>query len=167
MPAPLPGGVDAWAYADDGDERPGAAGRQRYTTSKLLNAATAAGLARERPDVHVTCLDPGLMLGTGLSRQYPAAVRRLTTALAPALARTLPFASTPQASGLALARLLVESPAPAVSGSYVDHRLRTVPASARARDVGFQDAVLRGSRALASRRTDHAGGSSREEPAPR
>jgi NAD(P)-dependent dehydrogenase (short-subunit alcohol dehydrogenase family) len=154
MPAPLEGDVRSWARADDGDEEPGVAGRRRYTTSKLLNAATAAAIARERPDVHVTTFDPGLMLGTGLSRQYPAAVRRLTTVLAPALAIVIPFASTPKASGQALARLLLEVPAPAASGSYVDHRLRTQPASAQARDASFQAEVLRDSRALLAPPTD-------------
>ena len=150
MPAPMQGDVAAWAHAGDGDEAPGVAGRRRYTTSKLLNAATAAALARERPDVHVTCLDPGLMLGTGLSRQYPAVLRRLTTVLAPVLGAVLPFGSTPQASGLALARLLLEVPAPAASGAYVDHHLRTVPASRRAQDPAFQAQVLHDSRALLS-----------------
>ncbi len=148
MPAPLDGDVTAWAHATDGGEAPGVAGRRRYTTSKLLNAATAAALARERPDIHITCLDPGLMLGTGLSRQYPAAVRRLSTLLAPALAAVLPFASTPKVSGLALARLLLQTPPPASSGAYVDHRLRTVPASDRAQDPGFGAQVLRDSRDL-------------------
>jgi NAD(P)-dependent dehydrogenase (short-subunit alcohol dehydrogenase family) len=148
MPAPLEGDVAGWARAGDGGEAPGVAGRRRYTTSKLLTATTAAALARERPDAHVTCFDPGLMLGTGLSRQYPAAVRRLTTLLAPALGTLLPFASTPQVSGRALAQLLLELPAPVPSGAYVDHRLRPVPASERARDAGFQATVLRDSRAL-------------------
>ena len=148
MPAPLAGDVNAWAYAGDGEEAPGVAGRRRYTTSKLLNAGTAAALARERPDVHVTCLDPGLMLGTGLSRQYPAAARRITALLAPALAAVLPFASTPKASGRALARLLLQTPPPAASGAYVDHHLHTVPASRRAQDPDFQAEVLRDSRAL-------------------
>lgn len=106
------------------------------------------------PDVHVTCLDPGLMLGTGLSRQYPPVARRLTTLLARALGAVLPFASTPQASGRALARLLLDNPAPAASGAYVDHRLRTVPASDRAQDPGFQTEVLRDSRALLTHAAD-------------
>ena len=148
MPAPLDGDIGAWARAGDGDEAPGVAGRRRYTTSKLLNAAVAAALAREHRDVHVTCVDPGLMLGTGLSRQYPALLRRATTLLAPAVGKLLPFGSTPQASGRALARLLLEVPPPAASGAYVDHRLRTLPASDRARDAGFQADVLRDSRAL-------------------
>jgi NAD(P)-dependent dehydrogenase (short-subunit alcohol dehydrogenase family) len=148
MPAPMEGGIDTYARADDGEEAPGTAGRRRYTTSKLLNAATVGALAQERPDVHVTCFDPGLMLGTGLSRQYPPVVRRLTTLLAPAMARVLPFASTPQSSGESLARLLLDVPAPAASGAYVDHRLRTLPASERARDPDFQAEVLRDSRAI-------------------
>lgn len=148
MPAPLDGGVGEWAYAEDGDEAAGAAGRRRYTTSKLLNAATAAALARERPGVHFTCLDPGLMLGSGLFRQYPPLVRRVTTALAPALGVLLPTASTPQRSGRALARLLLDDPPPAASGAYVDHRLHTLPASRRARDADFQTTVLGDSRAL-------------------
>jgi NAD(P)-dependent dehydrogenase (short-subunit alcohol dehydrogenase family) len=148
MPAPMEGDIDTWAHADDSDEAPGPAGRRRYTTSKLVNAATVGGLARERPDVHVTCFDPGLMLGTGLSRQYPPVVRRLTTLISPALAKVLPFASTPQSSGAALARLLLDVPPPAASGAYVDHRLRTLPASERARDADFQTEVLRDSRAI-------------------
>ncbi len=129
-------------------EAPGVAGRRRCTTSELLDAATAAALARERPDVHVTCLDPGLVLGTGLSRQHPASARRLTTSLAPLLGAVVPLASTPRASGLALARLLLEVPAPAVSGACVDHHLRTVPASSEAQDPAFPAEVLRDGRAL-------------------
>lgn len=148
MPAPLDGDVADWAHSGDGEQAPGVAGRQRYTTSKLLNAATAAALARERPDIHITCLDPGLMLGTGLSRQYPAALRRLTTVLAPVLGAVLPFASTPRTSGLTLARLLLDVPPAALSGAYVNHHLRTVPTSRRAHDPAFQAQVLRDSRAL-------------------
>jgi len=147
MPAPLEGNVASWARAGDGDEPPATAGRRRYTTSKLLNTATAAALARERPDVHVTCFDPGLMLGTGLSRQYPPMARRLTTWLAPVLALA-PFASTPQRSGAALSRLLLEEPSPAESGAYLDYRLHTLPASTQARDQTFQDTSLHDSRQL-------------------
>lgn len=148
MPAPLDGDIAAWARAGDGNDVPGTAGRRRYTTSKLLNAATAAGLARERPDVHVTCFDPGLMLDTGLSRQYPPLARRLSTLLSPVIARAVPVVSTSKRSGAALARLLLQEPPPAGSGGHVDHHLRTVPASAQARDRDFQDRVLRDSRRL-------------------
>ena len=128
-------------------EPPRRAGLRRYTTSKLLAAATAAALARERPDVHVTCFDPGLLPGTGLARQYPAPLRLLWSTAFRAL-QVLPFASSPAASGRALAALLCDEPPPAASGAYVDHRLRTTRASARARDTAYADAVLGGSRAL-------------------
>ena len=123
------------------------AGLRRYATTKLLAAATAAALARERPDVHVTCFDPGLMPGTGLARQYPAPVRVLWSSLFQAL-RVLPFASSPAASGRAFATLLHDEPSPVPSGSYVDHRLRVTAPSARARDTTYQDSVLRQTREL-------------------
>jgi len=123
------------------------AGLRRYTTSKLLAVASAAALARERPDLHVSCFDPGLMPGTGLARQYPALVRVLWSTVFRGMA-VLPFASSPAASGRALAALLCDETPPVPSGCYVDHRLRVVPASARARDLDYQDRVLRQSRQL-------------------
>jgi NAD(P)-dependent dehydrogenase (short-subunit alcohol dehydrogenase family) len=130
-----------------GDEAPRTAGLRRYATSKLLAAATAGALARERPDVHVTCFDPGLMPGTGLARQHPAAVRALWSSVLKGL-RVLPFASSPTTSGRALAALVCQDPPVVPSGSYVDHRLRVTPASKRARDTAYSDGVLRQSRQL-------------------
>ncbi len=135
----------ARARPDSGPSR--AAGMRRYVTTKLLAASTAGALARERPDLHVTCFDPGVMPGTGLARQHPAVVRALWSTLLKG-ARVLPFASSPAASGRALAALLCDDPPPAPTGSYVDHRLRVRPASARARDTDYQDAVLLQSRRL-------------------
>lgn len=143
-PPPDEGPVAGYSRGGGGDGR--AAGLRRYTTSKLLAVATTAALAREHPDVHVTCLDPGLMPGTGLGRGLPAPVRALARVLAPAVA-ALPFASTPAASGRALAALLCDPPRHP-SGTCVDHRLRPVVPSVRARDRAYQDAVLRDSRAL-------------------
>ncbi|WP_432492477.1 SDR family NAD(P)-dependent oxidoreductase [Kineococcus gypseus] len=124
-----------------------AAGARRYATTKLLATATAAALAREHPGAHVTCFDPGLMPGTGLARGQAPLVRLVWSTVARA-ARVLPFASSPRASGRALASLVLDEPAPAPSGAHVDHRLRVVPASARARDTAYQDAVLRSGRGV-------------------
>lgn len=132
--------------AEDGEARR-TAGLRRYTTSKLLAAATAAALARERPDVHVVCFDPGMMPGTGLARQHSAPVRVLWSSALKGL-RVLPFASSPAASGTALAALLCQDPREVPSGSYVDHRLRIAAASSRARDLTYQDSVLQQSRRL-------------------
>jgi NAD(P)-dependent dehydrogenase (short-subunit alcohol dehydrogenase family) len=139
--------LTALARAGQDDQPPRTAGVRRYATTKLLAAATAAALARERPDVHTTCFDPGLMPGTGLARQYPAAVRALWSTVLKG-ARVLPFASSPAASGRAFAALLCDEPPPVPTGSYVDHRLRVVRASTRARDTAYQDSVLRQSRQL-------------------
>jgi len=147
-PAPIEDDdLDALAQPSPHNPSGRTAGLRRYATTKLLAAATAAALARERPDVHVTCFDPGLMPGTGLARQYPAPVRALWSSVFKTL-RVLPFASSPAASGRALAALLCGQPNSLPSGSYVDHRLRVTAASARARDTTYQDSVLRQSRRL-------------------
>jgi NAD(P)-dependent dehydrogenase (short-subunit alcohol dehydrogenase family) len=128
-------------------ESPRTAGMRRYVTSKLLIAATAAALARQHPGVHVTCFDPGMMPGTGLARDHAAPVRAVWSTALKGL-RVLPFASSPAASARALAGLICKDPPLPPSGSYVNHRLQVVPASARARDVDYQDSVLRRSRRL-------------------
>ena len=141
------GDLAALAHPGPDTELPRTAGVRRYATTKLLAVATAAALAREHPAACITTFDPGLMPGTGLARQYPLAVRVLLSTVLPAL-RVLPFASSPAASGRALAALLCEDPSPAASGECVDHRLRRVRPSDRARDPAYQDRVLRESRAL-------------------
>ncbi len=131
------------------------AGVRRYATTKLLAVATAAALAREHPAACITAFDPGLMPGTGLARQYPLAVRVLWSTVLKGL-RVLPFASSPAASGAALAALLCDEPSPVTSGAYVDHRLRPARRSERAADPAYQDRVLRESRALLAARPGQA-----------
>jgi NAD(P)-dependent dehydrogenase (short-subunit alcohol dehydrogenase family) len=153
-PAPYEGPVAAIARPATADAAggPRTAGMRRYATSKLLAAATAAALARERPDVHVTCFDPRLMPGTGLARQQGPVARALWATVLKGL-RVLPFASSPAASGRALATLLLADPPPVPSGTYVDHRLNPRQASERARDVAYADTVLADSRDLLAERT--------------
>jgi len=104
-------------------------GRQRYTTSKLHTTALTAAYAREHPQIHWTCFDPGLMPGTGLARDHAPWQRALWSTLYRALT-VLPFASTPRRSGQALAHVVLDDPAPAISGSVIDFRLRPGPRSA-------------------------------------
>jgi NAD(P)-dependent dehydrogenase (short-subunit alcohol dehydrogenase family) len=139
--------LDRLSHAGNDGGRPRTAGLRRYTTSKLLAAATAAALARESPDVHITCFDPGMMPGTGLARQHPAAVRALWSSAFKGL-RVFPFASSAVASGKALGTFICQDPPLVPSGSYIDHRLRVATASSRARDTTYQDSVLRQSRQL-------------------
>ena len=96
-------------------------------------------LARTRPDVHVTAIDPGLMPATGLARDYPAAARRVLSTLSPLISR-LPFASTPERSGAVLASLLLDDDVP--SGTVLDHRGCPARTSERARDQLVPDEVL-------------------------
>lgn len=144
MPAPMEDDLRVMAEGGEDDDR---AGQRRYSTSKLLTTATALGLARERPDVHVTCFDPGAMLGTGLYRDYPGWQQAAFKATSRLLS-VIPSFNTPEKSGVALVRLALDEPPVAGSGSLVDFRLRSGAVSARAADPVFQDEVLRASREL-------------------
>jgi len=139
MPHPREDDLKAIARGDMGTVDN--AGRRRYTTSKLLTTAVTGGLARERPDLYVGCLDPGLMAATGLAREYPAPIARAYVALGRAIA-LLPFASTPERSGAQLAALALDDPPPAPSGTTIDFRGKAARISDRARDPGFQDEIL-------------------------
>ena len=107
---------------------------------------------REQPAVHVSCFDPGLMPGTGLARQYPPTARLAWSTVFRA-AQVLPFASSPAASGRALAALACDLTPPAPSGCYLDHRLRVRQPSRLAQDPAYQDRVLQQSRALLAEAT--------------
>lgn len=142
MPSPEEGRLTSYARSLAG----GPDGARRYATSKLLTTTTALALAREVPGVRVLCFDPGLMPGTGLAREATPAQRLFWGTAMRALA-VLPFASTASASGRALARLVSDPPA-VPSGTVLDHRLRPVVPSLRARDLGYQDDLMADGRAL-------------------
>jgi NAD(P)-dependent dehydrogenase (short-subunit alcohol dehydrogenase family) len=147
LPPPLEADVETLARGgpdDAGDD----IGPRRYTTSKLLTTATALGLAREHPDRHITSFDPGFMPATGLGTDFPGP-RLLQNAVFRVVA-LLPFATTPDRSGRALAALLLDERAPAATGTVIGPRLKPADASTRARDEAFQDEVIRASRALAA-----------------
>jgi NAD(P)-dependent dehydrogenase (short-subunit alcohol dehydrogenase family) len=148
IPPPLD--ADAETLARGGPEGVSdSIGLRRYATSKLLTTATALGLAREHPERHVTCLDPGFMPGTGLGRHSSAGEQRLHN-ITSRVVRMLSLGATPERSGRALAALLLDEPAPAASGNVVDSRLQPGVVSRRARDEAFQDDVIRTSRTLAA-----------------
>lgn len=138
VPAPPEAGVAAMARGETQIKGSGA-GRSRYAGTKLLATALTLALARARPDLHVTAIDPGLMAATGLARDYPAPARRALSTLSPLISR-LPFASTPERSGAVLASLLLDDDIP--SGTVLDHRGRPARISERARDHAFQAEVL-------------------------
>jgi NAD(P)-dependent dehydrogenase (short-subunit alcohol dehydrogenase family) len=142
MPPPLEGDIETFAR---GKSEAGArtASTQFYTTSKLMITAVALGLAREHPERHITCFDPGFMPGTGVAGA-PLALRLLL-----AIRTALGFPTTTERSGRALAALLLDEPAPAPTGTVVDSRLRPGVTSPRVRDEDFQNDVIKVSRALA------------------
>jgi NAD(P)-dependent dehydrogenase (short-subunit alcohol dehydrogenase family) len=105
-------------------------GGRRYTTSKLCNILFTYELARrlqkeglstdEKP-ITVNAFNPGLMPGTGLARAYPPLLRLGWYVLLPLvlpLARWFVPMNTVQASGRALARLVMDPALEAVSGQY-------------------------------------------------
>lgn len=147
MPAPLEGSLSEIAAGGPAGRDSPVDGRRRYTTSKLLITASTPALARGLPDRWVACLDPGLMPGTGLARDYAGWQRLLWSTVGRALV-VLPSASTPEQSGRTLARLLLDEPAPVPSGAVVDHRLGPAAISRRAADEAFAEQVLRESREL-------------------
>ncbi|HEY0255012.1 MAG TPA: SDR family NAD(P)-dependent oxidoreductase [Kofleriaceae bacterium] len=95
--------------------------RDRYATSKLCNLLTVRALAKRGVDAFA--IDPGLMPGTGLARDYGAFSRFAWSSLLHVAALAMPGASTATKSGRAFAWALTH----AERGSYVDFHRRVVP----------------------------------------
>jgi NAD(P)-dependent dehydrogenase (short-subunit alcohol dehydrogenase family) len=109
-------------------DKPLAAARRRYATSKLANVYFTYALARHLPaGVTANAFDPGLMPGTGLVREAPAPLRFANAHILPHL---IPFARrvrmpnihTVQESAGALARLLSDPVLAGTSGKYFEGR---------------------------------------------
>lgn len=117
--------------ADDAGDRalaglPARLGFDRYATSKLLDTVTAIELARriapERTAFYT--LEPGMMPGTGLSRDMPLVVRVMWATVMRWMVPFLANASTPERSAASLVWLLTAEPAPAASGDVLDFNRR-------------------------------------------
>jgi len=109
-----------WAQGDS----PVAAGRRRYTTSKLCNVLLTYELERQAGGRGITfnAFNPGLMPGTGLARDYPAYQRLAWRYLLPALTLVRHNVHTPRQSASALARLVTDPALDGVSGRYFSGR---------------------------------------------
>ncbi|MCU1640137.1 MAG: hypothetical protein JWN03_412 [Nocardia sp.] len=128
MPAPNYTSALALAYPEADDAAAGAAGRRRYTTSKLCNVLTTYELARRLgdetpPPITVNAFDPGLMPGTGLGRDYPGIQRLAWRFLLPAMT-LVPGLNihTPRRSAAALARLVLDPALAGTTGRYFSGR---------------------------------------------
>ncbi len=127
-------------------ESPGAAGRRRYTTSKLCNVMTAYELDRRvrqasapgAAAVTVNAFDPGLMPGTQLVREYGPVVRALWHAVLPVATWVVPNMNAIPRSAARLVRMVDDAAYAGVSGKYVT-RGRALPSS----DTSYDEAKAR------------------------
>jgi NAD(P)-dependent dehydrogenase (short-subunit alcohol dehydrogenase family) len=134
----------------------GAIGRQRYATSKLCNVLCAYELSRrlrangtstDSAPITVNAFDPGLMPGTGLARDYGTLSRIAWRFVLPALRPLAPGVSTPERSGRALARLVLDPHLEAVSGRYYRGR-EEARSSDESYDLRMAERLWDGSAAL-------------------
>ena len=143
--------------ANDND---GADRGRRYSTTKLANIYFTYGLALLLPaGISVNAFDPGLMPGTGLARDYPAVARFVWHTVLPRLIPLLRLiltknTHTPEESGSALARLIVDPALAATNGKYFEG-MREIPSSAESYDEEraqelWRDSVIRGVRKMAA-----------------
>jgi len=116
-------------------------GRLAYVNSKLCNLwfayelvrrIEAAGWSDSARRITVNAFDPGLVPGSGLARDYPAALRfvwdRILPGLAQVLTRLTPTINPAAKSGGALARLVLDPALADVSGKYFPSHARWQPA---------------------------------------
>ncbi|CAG0931083.1 protochlorophyllide reductase [Thermoflexales bacterium] len=121
-------------------------GRRRYTTSKLCNIyftyelsrrLEKQGLSTNQNRVTANAFNPGLMPGTGLARDYNPLQRFAWNYLLPAirpLARFFMPLNSVQASGQALARLVLDPALEGISGKYYSG-LKETPSSKESHDL--------------------------------
>ncbi|MEM7803053.1 MAG: SDR family NAD(P)-dependent oxidoreductase [Chloroflexota bacterium] len=97
---------------------------QRYSTSKLCNVLAAYEFARQFEEagmeIGVYALDPGLMPGTGLARDFPAALRQIFFGLIGFAGRWVDGIRFPETSGEHLARLVNDPALSSRSALYFD-----------------------------------------------
>jgi len=108
-----------------GDVDPKTLGRLRYTTSKLCDIYLAYEFAKRypmhrpgQPSLVAAAMDPGLMAGSGLARDYGPLSRFAWNHVLPHVSRFMKGATTPAASGAHVARLVAEPSFGLTSGGY-------------------------------------------------
>ena len=149
-PAALSRGELGTPAASDG---PFARGQRLYATSKLANIYFTYALARRFPaGVTANAFDPGLMPGTGLTREAPAPIRFVAKHVLPytkpLLRRFLmPNVHTVEESGASLARLLTDPTLADTTGKYFEGR-REIHSSVESYDEGRAEELWQVSGAL-------------------
>jgi NAD(P)-dependent dehydrogenase (short-subunit alcohol dehydrogenase family) len=129
VPAPAWNNPAALAHGELGptaaSDKAFASGQRRYSTSKLANVYFTYALARRLPSgITANAFDPGLMPGTELMREAPAALRFIFRHIPIALLRRLfsPNVHTAEESGAALARLVTDPELNTTTGRYFEGR---------------------------------------------
>ena len=149
-PAALSRGELGTPAASDG---PFARGQRLYATSKLANIYFTYALARRFPaGVTANAFDPGLMPGTGLTREAPAPIRFVAKHVLPytkpLLRRFLTSnVHTVEESGASLARLLTDPTLADTTGKYFEGR-REIHSSVESYDEGRAEELWQVSGAL-------------------
>jgi NAD(P)-dependent dehydrogenase (short-subunit alcohol dehydrogenase family) len=119
-------------------------GRDRYATSKLCNILFTYALAREC-DEHgprFIAFDPGLMPGTELARDQPAALRVAWKTILPAAAKLIDGASTARQSGAMLSQLLCQQRHSTGTGLHIEFTGEEIPSSQISYDHALQDELM-------------------------
>lgn len=127
MPAPrYTGAADLAAGRGFGDADGGTLGRIRYTTSKLCDVYLAYEFAKRypndgahRPALVSMAMDPGLMAGSGLGRNYGVLGRFAWNHILPVASRFVKGAMTTVSSGANLAQLVTDPAFATASGTYM------------------------------------------------
>ncbi len=119
-------------------------GRDRYATSKLCNILFTYAMAKkfEEGGPRFIAYDPGLMPGTNLARDQPAAIRFAWKNVLPTAAKLIDGASTAKRSGTMLAQLLAGRHLPNGTGLHVEFTGQEIRSSQMSYDERLQDALI-------------------------
>ena len=119
-------------------------GRDRYATSKLCNILFTYAMARKfgNNGPRFIAFDPGLMPGTELARDQPAALRFAWKNILPTAAKLIDGASTAKKSGAMLAQLLTQKRFPSGTGLHIEFTGNEIPSSQLSHDRAFQDELM-------------------------
>ncbi len=140
----FPSADDVAAGKVSGNTDKGQLGRDRYATSKLCNILFTYAAARECGEAgpRFIAYDPGLMPGTELARDQPAAIRFAWKNILPTAAKLMDGASTAKRSGALLAQMLAGQHLPNGTGLYVDFTGNQLPSSQLSYDEAVQQALM-------------------------
>jgi NAD(P)-dependent dehydrogenase (short-subunit alcohol dehydrogenase family) len=119
-------------------------GRDRYATSKLCNILFTNAMAREFANngPRFIAYDPGLMPGTELARDQPAALRLAWKTILPTAAKLIDGASTAKKSGAMLALLLAQKCQAHGTGLHIEFTGDAIASSQLSHDHARQDELM-------------------------